>query len=108
MWLTRAEELVLLAVWRLQDGAYSIPIRSQVSEITGKKWSLGTVYMPLERLVKKGYLSSYLTESTPERGGRHRRIYQVTETGLTALKDIRLMQTKMWQGIPASLENTPK
>ena len=51
-----AEEFILLAVWRLQDDAYSIPIRKQISQITGRNWSLGAVYMPLERLFKKGFL----------------------------------------------------
>jgi PadR family transcriptional regulator PadR len=98
--LTRAEEFVLLAVWRLQDDAYSIPIRKQISEITGRNWSLGAVYMPLERLVKKGYLDSYLSETTPERGGRHKRIYRLTKEGKRALIRIREVQQAMWAGIP--------
>ncbi|MCH8247723.1 MAG: BlaI/MecI/CopY family transcriptional regulator [Bacteroidetes bacterium] len=63
--LTRPEEFVLLAVWRLQDEAYSIPIREVIHEITGRKWSLSSVYMPLERLVKKGLVTSCLIETTP-------------------------------------------
>ncbi len=98
--LTRAEEFILLAVWRLQDDAYSIPIRKQISEITGRNWSLGAVYMPLERLVKKGYLDSYLSETTPERGGRHKRIYRLTREGKRALIRIREVEQAMWAGIP--------
>ncbi len=98
--LTRAEEFILLAVWRLQDDAYSIPIRKQISEITGRNWSLGAVYMPLERLVKKGYLDSYLSETTPERGGRHKRIYRLTPEGKRALIRIREVEQAMWAGIP--------
>lgn len=98
--LTRAEEFILLAVWRLQDDAYSIPIRKQISEITGRNWSLGAVYMPLERLVKKGYLDSYLSETTPERGGRHKRIYRLTLEGKRALIRIREVEQAMWAGIP--------
>ncbi len=49
--LTRPEEFVLLAVWKLQDQAYSLPIRKQSTEITGHDWSLGSIYTPLERLV---------------------------------------------------------
>ena len=98
--LTRAEEFILLAVWRLQDDAYSIPIRKQISEITGRNWSLGAVYMPLERLVKKGYLDSYLSETTPERGGRHKRIYRLTKEGKRALIRIREVEQAMWAGIP--------
>ncbi len=98
--LTRAEEFILLAVWRLQDDAYSIPIRKQISQITGRNWSLGAVYMPLERLVKKGYLDSYLSETTPERGGRHKRIYRLTPEGKRALIRIREVEQAMWAGIP--------
>ncbi len=105
--LTRAEEFVLLAVWRLQDDAYSIPISRQISDITGKKWSLGAVYMPLERLVKKGMLDSYLSDSTPERGGRHRRIYRLTRSGKQALIEIRQVEQKMWAGLPALTTDTP-
>lgn len=98
--LTRAEELILLAVWRLKDNAYCIPIHRHVSEITEEKWSLGSIYMPLDRLVKKGYLESYLSEATPERGGRHKRIYQLTGEGVAALIRIRAVQDRMWRGIP--------
>jgi DNA-binding PadR family transcriptional regulator len=98
--LTRAEELILLAVWRLKDDAYCIPIHKQVFFITGEILSLGSVYMPLDRLVKKGYLESYLSEATPERGGRHKRIYRLTREGLKALQKIRSIQDRMWHEIP--------
>lgn len=102
--LTRAEELILLAAWRLGENAYCVPIRAQISEITGESWSLGSIYMPLERLVKKGYLKSYLSESTPERGGRHKRIYKLTQEGLRALQKARSLEVRMWQGIPDFFE----
>lgn len=98
--LTRTEEFVLLAVWRLQDNAYSIPLSKHLTANTGQKWSLGAVYMPLERLVKKGYLTSYLSDSTPERGGRHKRIYQLTHAGKHALLTIRAVEQTMWAGLP--------
>jgi DNA-binding PadR family transcriptional regulator len=98
--LTRAEELILLAVWRLKDNAYCVPIHQHVTEITGEKWSLGSIYMPLDRLVKKGHLESYLSEATPERGGRHKRIYQLTGDGREALRKVRDVQKRMWGGIP--------
>ena len=98
--LTRAEELILLAVWRLKEKAYSIPIHEQVSAITGETLSLGSIYMPLDRLVRKGFLESYLSEATPERGGRHKRIYKLTREGLKALQRIRNVQDRMWHGIP--------
>ena len=100
--LTRAEELILLSVWKLKNNAYCIPIREQISEITGENWSLGSIYMPLDRLVKKRYLESYLSESTPERGGRHKRIYKLTDAGLKALLRVRQVQANMWRDVPES------
>jgi len=97
--LTRPEEFVLLAAWKLQDQAYSLPIREQLSKITGHTWSLGSIYTPLERLVKKGLLTSYVTASTPERGGRHKRIYQLTRKGRQALIRIREVEQAFWAGV---------
>jgi len=102
--LTRAEELIVLAIWRLKENAYCVPIHLQVSEITGEKWSLGSIYMPLDRLVKKGYLDSHLSEATPERGGRHKRIYHLTREGMEALKKVRDVQDRMWRDIPELFE----
>lgn len=97
--LSRSEEFVLLAVWRLQEEAYSLPIRKKISDITGYEWSLGSVYTPLERLSKKGLLTSYLTEATAERGGRHKRVYQLTSDGKQALIHVRTIEKAMWSGI---------
>lgn len=97
--LTRAEELVLLAVWRLQENAYSVEIRKDLKKVTGQLWSFGAVYMPLDRLVKRGLLDSYLAEPTQERGGRSKRIYLPTKKGRQALDEIRKIQEAAWRGI---------
>lgn len=97
--LTRAEELILLSIWQLNEDAYCIPIRQRISDITGENWSLGSIYMPLDRLVKKGFLDSYLSDPTPERGGRHKRIYQLTKAGKEALLKVREVQRAMWARI---------
>lgn len=98
--LSRAEEFILLAIWQLQENAYCVPIRSKISEILGEAWSLGSIYMPLDRLVKKGMLESYLSDSTPERGGRHKRIYKLTKAGKEALFRVKEVESAMWAGIP--------
>lgn len=97
--LTRAEEFVLLAVWRLQDDAYTLPLREQLIRLTGQDWSLGSVYSPLERLTRRRLLTSFLTDATPERGGRPRRVYRLTPAGRQALIDIRSVQQAMWAGV---------
>ncbi|MBN2430737.1 MAG: PadR family transcriptional regulator [Acidobacteria bacterium] len=106
--LTRTEELIMLAVWQLGQLAYSLPIRQRLEEITGDPYSLGSVYMPLDRLVKKGFLDSSLSEATPERGGRHKRIYRLTEAGRAELHRVQQVQQAMWSitlDIPAEPES---
>ena len=97
--LTRPEEFVLLAIWRLQKDAYSLNIMKEVSEVTGNGWSLSSIYTPLDRLVRAGLLTSYLTEPTPERGGRHKRVYQITPEGREALIHVRKVEEAMWSGV---------
>ncbi|MCP4728226.1 MAG: hypothetical protein GY863_24515, partial [bacterium] len=97
---TRTEELILLAVWRLKESAYSVSIHEEISKLSGKEWSLGSIYMPLERLVKRRLLQTYLSEYTPERGGRHKRIYELTKDGMLALDTTRELQDKVWDGVP--------
>lgn len=103
--LTRAEELILWAILRLKEHAYCVPIRDVISEITDEEWPLGSIYMPLDRLGKRGFLLSRLSDSTPERGGRRKRIYQLTEEGFQALDKTRRVQNKMWETQPDNLEN---
>ena len=98
--LSRPEELVLLAVWRLRDNAYCVPIQSQLKDVTGKEWSFGAVYDPLDRLEKKGLLESVLSDPTPERGGKSKRIYKLTRGGMDALVEIKKLEKTIWEGIP--------
>ena len=98
--LTRAEEFALLAIWRLQENAYSLLIQKKIHEISGEKWSLGTIYAPLERLEKRGFIVSYLSEITPERGGRHKRIYNLTQEGKGALLKIKEVHESFWENLP--------
>ena len=97
--LTRPEEFVMLAIWKLQDNAYSLPIRKQVSEITGYDWSLSSIYTPLDRLVRKKLITSHLTEPVRVRGGRHKRVYQLTPLGRQALLRVRSVEQAMWSGV---------
>lgn len=97
--LTRPEEFVMLAIWKLQEDAYTLPIRKQVSESTGYEWSLSSIYTPLNRLTKKNMLTSYLTEPVRARGGRPKRVYELTPEGRQALLHIRTVEETMWSGI---------
>jgi len=94
--LSRSEELVLLAVWNLQEEASCLPIQRRLREATGKNWSLGSIFDPLDRLEQKRLLESSLTEPTRERGGRSKRVYRLTTLGKRALRELRTIQDVLW------------
>lgn len=98
--LSRAEEMVLLAILRLGDNAYGVTIRAELRSMTGKIWAFGALFVTLDRMSKKGYLTSYLTEPTRERGGRSKRIYMLTRVAVEALKAVKELQKSMWDGAP--------
>ncbi len=86
MYLGEFELLILLAVVRLGDEAYGTPIRAEIAQRTNRDVARGAVYVTLDRLVRKGYLTSYLGEATAERGGRPKRYFELTSRGLKALR----------------------
>lgn len=98
--LSKFEELILLSVWRLKDNAYGTTIFRYITDVTGKKLSLGGVYFPLDRLTKKGYLKAFIGEATLERKGLSKRYYTLTERGLQALDEIKKVNEVMWEGFP--------
>ena len=75
-------------------------IREKLKEITGKTWAFGAIFISLDRLEKKGFVESFLGDETPERGGRKKRIYQVTSYGLENLAEIRKIDQAMWKDLP--------
>jgi len=95
--LSRIEEMVLLSILRLQDNAYGVTIRKLISEVTGKRWSVGAIYVPLERLEHKGFVESYSGEPTEIRGGRSKRLYKVTSEGFNALEEIKKVNKVLWE-----------
>lgn len=100
--LSRKEEIILLAVWKLenQGGAYGVPIRGYIEEMTGIKWLFGAIYAPLGRLVDYGYVESYESEPLPERGGRRKILYRLTGAGKEALLEVKAMNACLWGDIP--------
>lgn len=97
------EQLVVLAVIRLGDDAYGITITAEIEDRTGFRISRGAVYTTLNRLENKGFLSSYLGEPLPVRGGRSRRYYRVEPEGLEALQTMRVALERMWKGLEPEL-----
>ena len=92
------EQLVLLAVLRLGDDAYGVPIRREIEERTGRSLTVGALYRTLDRLEEKSYLSSSFSDPTPERGGRSKRYFRLKPAGMRALADSRQALEAMWSG----------
>ena len=99
------EHLVLLAILRLREDAYGIPILDEVSARSGREVSRATVYVALKRLEQKGLVASKLGESTPERGGRAKRFYRLRPNGLKALRESREMFLSLWRDYESVLDN---
>ena len=98
--ISRAEELILLAVLSLEDNAYGISILEFLQDKTGNVWSFAQIYDPLDRLTRKGYVKKRQGGSTPERGGRPKSYYKLTAEGQKALLEIRKVQDAVWGSIP--------
>lgn len=98
--LSRQEEIMLLTIWRLEENAYGVTIREHISKITGKYWSIGAIYVPLDRMLDKGYIESYYKKDYNKKGGRRKRYYQITEAGMSALAEVRDLQKSLWKGFP--------
>ena len=92
-------EMVMLAIWHLKDNAYLVTIREYLSNIEGKEWSVGAVFVPLDRLTKAGLTESNFGEATPERGGRRKKYYRLTKEGLAALRELQRVHDELWKGI---------
>ena len=103
--LSRTEEIILLTIWQLKDNAYGVTIADNLTKITGKKWRIGTIYLPLERLERKGYLLSYLGGASNKRGGRSKRLYKLTKIGINSLIETKELETSLWKDLsPSDLE----
>jgi PadR family transcriptional regulator PadR len=100
VYLGEMELMVLLAVVRLGDEAYGVPISKELLILAGREVALGSIYAALDRLEQKGFVTSLLGDPTPERGGRAKRYFRVTPAGVRTLKTTRTALTNLWNGIP--------
>ena len=94
------EELVLLAVCILDDGAYGISVKREVEKHTGRTILLGAIHITLYRLQDKGLLISKMGGNTDKRGDRRKRLFKITKTGILQLQTSQDVRQKMWQLIP--------
>lgn len=93
------ENIVLLALLRLETNAYGAAIRQLLQSEIGRDVALGALYSTLERMEKKGLVVSKLGEATAQRGGRPKRFFSVTAEGKAALKQTKQAIDIMWQGV---------
>ena len=96
------EHQVLLAVLRLGDDAYSVPVVMELEERTGREVAPAAVYIALRRMEEKGLARSELR--TPDEGGRSRRYVSVTPAGLEQLRESRRRFVSLWDGLDPVLD----
>ena len=99
-YLGEFEEIVLLTVAILGDGAYGVAITEEIEQQAGRSVSISAVHAALNRLEEKNMLSSYMGDATAERGGRRKRLFSVTTLGNHTLDEIRQLRNRMWDSIP--------
>jgi DNA-binding PadR family transcriptional regulator len=99
-YLGEFEELVLSMVSILQDDAYGNAIVLKIAESLERQVSLSAVHVTLYRLEDKGFVKSHHGETTAKRGGRRKRIFQITNTGKNMLNDMQSQRLKVWKLLP--------
>lgn len=97
--ISKAEEMVLLAIRRLGDKAYGVSIRRQIRQDTGKDYTYGTLYGLLRQMDHKGYIRKISGEPLPKKGGRSKTFFKLTPGGIKALKDAFILHRRMWKDI---------
>ena len=94
------EELLLMIVLILQEEAYILRIKEETFNQIGRKMSMGALHTTLSRLEKKEFLSSEMMGATKERGGRRKRVYELTAAGKAALIEAKELRSNLWKQIP--------
>lgn len=93
------EELVLLAAFSSDGEAYGVSLQEKLEELLERTVSIGAVYAALDRLERKGYVTSWVGEATSERGGRRKRLFAVSPAGVATLKRVRRVRERIWREI---------
>jgi len=99
VFLGEFEQITLLAVARLRDDAYGVSIRREIEGRSNRPVAIGSVYAALDRMERKGFVRSSVGQPTPERGGRAKRFYELSPTGLRALVDARATLDRFWDDL---------
>lgn len=94
------EELVLLTVGILYDNAYSVAIKQELNQQTGRKVTISSVHAAVYRLEEKGLLNSRMGEMTNERGGKRKRLFTISQAGKEALEKASELRNRLRNQIP--------
>jgi PadR family transcriptional regulator, regulatory protein PadR len=105
--LGELEQIVMLAILRLGDDAYGVPIAHEIEEQTSRELTLATIYKTLNRLETKGLVHGRVGEPTAARGGRRKRYYMLTTGGRTAVKHSLSVLRRMTRGLQVGLDLSP-
>lgn len=103
--LSRADEILLMAILRLKDNAYGVTIIKEVKRSTGRELKVGALWVALDILSKRRLIEKRMGDPTPQRGGRRKIYYTLTSNGLNELERIRDLQRELWKGIPETTKD---
>jgi PadR family transcriptional regulator, regulatory protein PadR len=101
-YLGEFELMILLTIIRLGDEVYGVPLARELSTMRGGDVAVGSVYAALDRLELKGLIASSLGDPSPERGGRAKRYFRVTEQGIRSVRETRRVLSKLWKSLPTT------
>jgi PadR family transcriptional regulator PadR len=102
--LTRADEILLLSILKLKGNAFALTILKEIKQSTGKKLTIGSLWVSLDSLYKKGYIDKKMAEETLIKGGRKKVFYSLTLSGAKALRNTRELQKSLWKGVERKLK----
>jgi PadR family transcriptional regulator, regulatory protein PadR len=97
------EELVLLTIASLGEGAYGVGIKEDIEKRADRSISIGALHSTITRLEEKGFIKSWLGEPTEERGGRRKRFFELTHSGKESLHEIKALRDELWKASKANL-----
>ena len=94
------EELVLLSILTTHPDAYGVSVKEEINKIANRKINLSTAHGALKRLENKGFVKSYMGEASSVRGGKRKRIFEITSLGMAKLNEARELRDRFWKKIP--------
>ena len=103
-YLAEFEQVVLLALARIDGDAYGMTIYDEILSTTGRESSIPSVYVTLARIEEKGYVSSHTGDPTAKRGGRAKKYYRLEASGAEALRRSRTLLDRLWNGVDLGLQ----